>query len=346
MNGGAVLAVDGGASKTIALVVARDGTVLGHGRAGNADIYQTPDAVAHVRSASTDALSRAGLAAEELAGAAFSLVGADWPEDISHWRASLPGLGLGHLQAERVTIVNDALGALAAGAPEGPAIAVVLGTGCAIGARGPEGEMWHSSFWQRTQGGGELAERALDAVYLADLGIAPPTALTARALAHFGMASVEDLLHAFTGRLTPPPKPLPGFAPHVLDAAAEGDAAALDLAERHADALIGYARAAARKVGIGPGDAPRIVLAGGVFRHPARLIPARLVAALSADLPGAEVVADVPEPVAGVAALALTAAGTAPGGAVAARLVATLPDHDVFHTGAPLPPQAEGLRPC
>ena len=74
--------------------------------------------------------------------------------------------------------------------------------------------------------------------------------MTALALAHFGAADVEDLLHSLTGRLRPRPPGLAAFSRHILDAAEAGDAVARGLAEAHADALAGYVLAAARRVGI------------------------------------------------------------------------------------------------
>jgi N-acetylglucosamine kinase-like BadF-type ATPase len=329
---GLALGVDGGGSKTVAVLTEAGGRVLGAGRAGNADIYGGPQAVEEVAQAIAAALAQAGARPERISAAALSLVGADWPEDFDYWRERLGRLGLGHLPPERALLVNDALGALAAGAPEGPAVAVVCGTGCAVGARGPDGRTWHSSFWQRTQGGGELAERALDAVYLAELGIAPATRLTPLALRHFGAADVADLLHAFTARERRPPRARSTFAPLVLDAAGEGDVVARDLALAHAEALAGYGLAAARQAGLSAGTPVQLVLAGGVFRHPGRLMPDLVIERLRAALPRLTIVEQPPEPVAGAVLLALDAIGAGAAEPLRARLVASLPPPAFFHT--------------
>lgn len=326
-----VVGVDGGASKTVALVADREGRVLGTGRAGNADIYQTPDAVAHVAAALAQALNAAGARQADVDAAALSLVGADWPEDFAHWRQALPDLGLAHLPPTRVTIVNDALGALAAGAPDGPALAIVLGTGCAVGARGPDGRTWHSSFWQRTQGAGEIGERALDAVYLAHLGSAPPTDLTGLALAHYDVPDVRGLLHAFTARPGQVARPArsgtitpASFVPYVLDAAEGGDAVAAALVDAHAEAVARSGVAAAAQVGLG--DRARLVLAGGVLRHPSRRIASALVRHLRGVIPALEVIERPPEPVFGALGLALGSAGVPVDDALRHRLVtASLP---------------------
>ena len=344
-----VLGVDGGASKTLAVLAEPDGRAVGWGRSSNADIYQTPDAVRHVEAAIAAALASAGVGANAVQAAALSLVGADWPEDKAHWREALPALGLGHLPAGRALVANDALGALAAGAPEGPAVAVTCGTGGAVGARGANGATWHSSFWQRRQGGHEIGTRALDAVYEAELGIAPATALRAAALALYGVSTVEDLLHRETGR-GEGGLDRAAFAPCVLDAAAHDpiartpdpvartpdpvartpDPVARAIVEDHADALAAYGLAAARRVSIS-GDA-RLVLSGGVFRHPSRLMPDRVAATMAQALPGLVVAPHELEPVGGAVLLALAAGGHATGPAVRARLARSLPGAAFFHT--------------
>ena len=332
---GPVLAVDGGGSKTIALVAAADGRVLGAGRAGNADIYHNPEAELEVGRAIDDALASAGVRADELAGAALSLVGADWPEDFAHWRRTLPSLLPFGADDDRVQVVNDAIGALHSCSHAGAAVAIVCGTGAAIGARGSDGRCWHSSFWQRTQGAEEMVARGLDAVYLAALGIGPATALTRRALEHFGADDVEALLHRFTSRLRPRPEGTGRFAPSILDAAVGGDAVARELATSHADAVADYGLAAARQVGIGPGAAVRIVLAGGLFRHHSRLMADRVWARLRDVHRRASRIDGAPEPVVGALMLALRAADERPDEARRANVRATLPPSAYFGTDTP-----------
>ena len=331
-DGGLRLGVDGGASKTVALVATPDGRVVGAGRGANADVYQNPDAEGEVARAVASALASAGARASELDGAALSLVGADWPEDFALWRAALPRLGLGALPRGAVRIVNDAIGALHSCSHAGPALAIVCGTGGATGARGADGAAWHSSFWQRTQGAVELSLRALDAVYRGELGIDPPTALAALALEHFGAPSVEALLHDFTARTRPPPAHPGRFAPHVLHAAAGGDAAARALALAHADALAGYGLAAARRVGMDAATPAEVVLAGGLFRHEAGLVAERAWTRLRAGLPVARRIEATPEPVAGALAIAFEAAGIVPDETVRATLHASLPPSTFFRT--------------
>src|SRR5687768_4142946 len=106
-----VLGVDGGNTKTIALVGRLDGTVVGAGRGGCSDIYaaSSPEAaLAETEQAVSSALGMAGVSASALAAGAFSMAGADWPDDFEFLRAAFEARGLGR----HVLVVNDGVGAL------------------------------------------------------------------------------------------------------------------------------------------------------------------------------------------------------------------------------------------
>src|SRR5215207_3134038 len=81
-----MLGVDGGNTKTLALVARDDGVILGTGRAGCGDIYGASSpaaAIAEIENAVNAALREAGIEHDELSAGAFSLAGADWPEDFN-----------------------------------------------------------------------------------------------------------------------------------------------------------------------------------------------------------------------------------------------------------------------
>ena len=92
MSEGLLLGVDGGATKTVAVVADASGRVLGAGRSGSSDIHAAPDpdiAVDRVADAARQALRAAGVEGSDLAQAAFGLCGADWPEDMELYREGL-----------------------------------------------------------------------------------------------------------------------------------------------------------------------------------------------------------------------------------------------------------------
>ncbi|HET7095243.1 MAG TPA: BadF/BadG/BcrA/BcrD ATPase family protein, partial [Thermomicrobiales bacterium] len=256
-----VLGVDAGNSKTVALVAGPDGAVLGAGRGGPGDIYGSHGeaaAFAEIERAVEGALRDAGVDASQIYAAGFSMAGADWPEDFVLLETAMAERGYGRNR----TIVNDAIGALWAAIPEGVGIVITCGTGAAIGARAADGRLWHSSFWPDEAGGYRLGERAIRAAISADLGLAPPTRLTEPLLAALAVDSVEAMLHRRTVRQ--PAWTIADaarLAPIVLDAARDGDPAAVAIVAEQGRALGDMGVVAARKTGLA-GRFPA-ALAGG-----------------------------------------------------------------------------------
>lgn len=331
-----VLGVDAGNSKTIALVARADGVLIGAGRSGCGDIYGTQrDLALHaMRDATMDALRQAGITRHDLNAAVFSAAGADWPEDFVGIRQGLVALDV---CGDSVTpiICNDALGGLRAGAPDGTGVVVVCGTGTAVGARSPEGHIWHSSFWQgsHAQGATQLGSMALDAVLDAELGLAAPTALTNVLLTHFRCENVEALLHLMTRHGGPHP-PKKQLAKMLLDVAEAGDAVAHHIVLAHGHGIGGYAVVAAQRVGFdaAPHRPFHLVLAGGVLRHPSNLLRDAIVARVQKTLPAAQPIRSAFEPAVGAIMLALEAASVRLDAAVLDRLRHSMPHHDTFAT--------------
>jgi N-acetylglucosamine kinase-like BadF-type ATPase len=327
-----VLGVDGGNTKTIALVARLGGEIVGAGRGGPGDIYNPASGadLPNVRAAVRQALDAAGLSIGELAGAALSMAGADWPEDFEH----IAGIARGHGLGCPLEVFNDAIGALRAGSPDGTGLVVACGTAAAVGARTAEGRVWHTSFWQGVGGGDDLGRQALSAIYRAELGIDPPTALSDAILARTGAPSVEELLHRRTARGHAPEERGPGvgaLARVLLDVAERGDATARAIVCGHGAALGDYALAAARRAGLPQSPFP-LVLAGGVLRHPSRLLSDALTERVRAAYPAVEPVNSRFEPAIGALFLALEAAGAPVGPELIARMEPTLPSHALFET--------------
>ena len=326
-----LLGVDGGNTKTLAVVAAPDGTILGAGRAGCSDIYNAEDeavAIDEIRTAVDEALAAAAAPCEAIVAGGFSLAGADWPEDIDLLETAVRRLGYG----QRTQVVNDAIGALRAGTPDGVGVGVTCGTGIAIGARNEDGKIWYSGHWPVASGGAELGWETLRAVYAAELGLAPETSLTTGLLEHFEAETVEEVLHKTTARGNAwSAQKQARLAPVLLDHADDGDAVACEIvteaARRHANAAL----AAADAVGL-RGRPFRLVLNGGVLRHPSRLLENLIRSRVEELAPDVETVHDPPEPVVGAALLALDLTEHETGPPVVQRLVETLPGPDLFKT--------------
>ncbi len=327
---GLVLGVDGGNSKTIALVARCDGIIVGAARGGNTDIYgagSSDVALTALDSVVDAALEAAGAGIAEIEAAAFSMAGADWPEDMTLLEAALSSRGFGGA----IVVVNDALGALRAGSVDGSGVSVVCGTGGAVGARGLDGRAWHASWWQEPQGSRHLADKTVWAVYRAELGMGPSTSLTRRLLQIFEQETVEGILHAHTARLGPRPDRHGQVTRALLREAEGGDRMALGIVCQHGAALGDYAVIGARKVGI-EAEPFILVLTGGVFRHESRVLANAVIDQVRASCPKVRPVFSRFEPAVGAVLLAFDWLGVSIDDQVVARLIGTLPPETLFAT--------------
>lgn len=308
------LAVDGGNSKTVAVVVDDRGLVLGRGRAGCCDIYATAvpeQGVDSVVSAVEQALEQAG--SPPIAGAAFRLASCDWPEDIEWWTgrirsrlAPVGGLDTGSLQ-----VGNDALSTLRLGDLTGVGVSVVVGTGPALGARSPDGrEAWSGVWIFDSMGAIGLSDSALAAVSKAWLGIAPDTALTPALLELFGEPDVWHLMHGFRKRFDPRDEvELRRAARVVMRVASDGDAVAAALVRDQGRLFADYAVAFAGQAGVSPDDGLPVVVNGSIATSELGVVREALVTELGRRFPHSRIVVATAPPIAGATLDALAAGG-------------------------------------
>jgi N-acetylglucosamine kinase-like BadF-type ATPase len=324
---GLFLGIDAGGTKTVAILSDASGRVVGAGRAAACNIYDNvKDALEQLDLAVREALQTAGSRLEGVTATCLSATGADWPEDFALFEEALGARGY-----RQFHVVNDAMGALRAGSPDGTGVVVVCGTSAGIGAKSAAGTTWHTSFWQEPEGAEQLGRVALRAAYRAELGMDAPTSLTAALLEHHGFVDVEAMLHAHTARDRRGAQRVGQLARVLLDEAARGDATALRIVLEHAAALGDYAIVAARKVGLLDAQFC-LVTAGGVMRHSSHLMPDALLARVREVAPGASLIRSPLEPVAGALLLALEGAGVPVTEATRSKLTSSFPEAALFHT--------------
>ena len=326
-----VVGVDGGNSKAIALVARRDGSIIGAARRpGSADIYAGESgALELLHGVVADALADAGAASADVEAAAFSLAGADWPEDLAFLQSSLGrllGLGAGPI------VVNDAIGALTGAVPDGPAVVVSLGTGAATGARAADGGTWHSSFWQVTQGAAELAQCAVAGLARSELGIEPAPLLQERVLEALGLPSVEAAVHRLTRRERGSSDSVGSVVRALFEAADAGDPVAGRIVERHGFGIGEVAAAAARRVGIDR-EPYALAFCGGLTRAGASRLIAAASDAIAAAGQAPRLTPPRWEPAVGALLIGLRAASNVDGRALASRLDGSLPSAALFDVG-------------
>jgi N-acetylglucosamine kinase-like BadF-type ATPase len=302
-----LLGVDAGNTKTVALVVAEDGAVLGSGRGTCGDIHNAAGpaaAVEQIVAASTAALEAAGVAARDLAAAGFSLAGADWPEDFTYLVGELRQRLSLRADPE---VVNDAVGGLRSGSDDMIGVSVVIGTHVALAGRNAKGDLFHLGFWPDSTGAHGLGSLGLAAIWRHMLGLGPETSLVGRALARWNASDPEELLHLLTRIGAPEDTRAARFADAVLDEAEAGDPLAQAIVETVAGRMGDYARVCAERTAQLGAPFP-LVLSGSVLRHPSPLLRSTLLARVPDGRP---VYPDV-EPVAGAVLLAADRIGARP----------------------------------
>lgn len=309
VDSGLLLAVDGGNTKTDAVVVDRTGRVRGVGRSGTSDMYAPAGetgARIELRAAIARATSAAGVRPRDLSGAAVRLAGIDWPEDEAAWRSwSADEFGL----ELPLSLDNDGVAGLRCISASGVGVALTVGTGYAVGARGPDGNRWSLNFWGQHQLGAiGLGQAGYRAVMLAELGLGPATDLHRRLLAFTGCSEAAELLHAVTNRHNDySDRSFALMAPEVTASALAGDAVSVSIVAQQSVELCDYIGLAARRVGLD--EEFSVVLAGSVVRAPGSVVTAALRRAIAERLPRARLVDTLLPPVAGVALDVLVEAG-------------------------------------
>jgi len=219
---------DIGGTNSRALVADEGGRAVGLGQAG-AGSYEVVgwDGLEAALHAVTDAaLASAGIGSEQIAGAGFGIAGYDWPGERGQHLEAIASLGLDAPFA----LVNDSMIGLIAGAEEGWGVGIVAGTGGNCWGRdryGREGHTTGGAAMLGEYGGADtLVPEAICAVSRAFTRRGPATVLTQVFVDAVGALGQEDLLEGlYMGRY----ELSTSAAPLIFQAAAAGDAVALDL---------------------------------------------------------------------------------------------------------------------
>jgi N-acetylglucosamine kinase-like BadF-type ATPase len=315
----AVLAVDGGNSKTDVALVSRSGALLATASGPTMSHQQVPmvEAVARLVALVRRASTEAGTGGRAQLGS-FCLAGADFASDLRILRTALAGAGV----ADRVSVRNDAFAALRAGASSGWGIVLVCGAGVNASGIAPDGRMARlagigdlSGDWGGGQG---IGREALAAAVRAQDGRGAATRLAEAVPAALGVRRPLDAARAIYERRIGARR-LEELTPLVFDLAAQGDAVARGIADRMADELVTMAVAIGRRLRVTRRPV-EVVLTGGVFRARDPAFHERVADGVRAAMPDARVVRLRERPVLGAALLGLDDLGVRPGGAAELQL--------------------------
>ncbi|MBQ6019768.1 MAG: hypothetical protein IJL26_06260 [Clostridia bacterium] len=172
----------------------------------------------------------------------------------------------GIVDCGRIGMHTDVYIALEAMGVDGPAAAVICGTGSMAAGRLPDGSILHTGGWGHILGDeGSGYALSLDAVRAAIRGAensGPETLLTEEVLSFFGLADLDGLIGLFYDPPLPRDK-IAAFAPSFFDCVTGGDAVAIRIMRAHAESLAATTNALLRK--LHPGTP--VGLWGGIFEH-------------------------------------------------------------------------------
>ena len=329
----AVLAVDGGNSKSDLALVADDGTVLASVRGPGItkpDLARTLGLLTSLIGQAQRQADRPGCPVARHLSACVA--NADLPEEEEALAAALRAQGW----SDTTEVVNDTFAVLRAGldaaAPAGPSpaagpapldggaaerhwgVAVTCGAGINCVGVAPNGRKTGFLALGETTGdwggGHGLGKAALWWAMRAEDGRGPETALRGAVAAHFGVPSVRDVaIGIHLGTISE--AALRELAPAVLALAGTGDDVAARLVRRQAGEICAMALTVMRRLGL-TGLATPVVLGGGMLAARDPMLTAGVTDGIRAGAPHAAVrITDVP-PVAGAALLGLDHLGAGP----------------------------------
>src|SRR5438876_8359926 len=277
-----LLGADAGGSHSTVAIGREDGTVLG--RAEGPGAAMRPGGAAASAVVLVDTARRAATQAGvslPVDRAVVGAAGAGRAQEQQELAAALVAAGI----ARAARVLADAEVALATAFRSAPGIIITAGTGSIAYARDAAGQLHRCGGhgWQLgDEGGGYwLGRRALDAAARARDGRGEGSTLLARLLAGLGLEGFDNLVR-WTATATPPQ--VAGLAPHVLNAAREGEAVALRILRDAAGALAALVRALEHFFP-GAGEIP-VALAGGLLFATSPLA-AVLRQTLAAEMPRA-----------------------------------------------------------
>ncbi len=308
---GAVLAVDGGNSKTDVVLVDDAGNVLAEARSGGFTPQSSgvPAAIAVAREAVELVRGRLGLpAGVPLARhLAAYVAGADLPVEEEALAEAFGAQGW----ADGLEVGNDTFALLRAGLSRPWGVAVVCGAGINCAGIGPDGRRARFPALGRTTGdwggGHHLGGEALWHAVRGEDGRGPATALAGAVAKHFRRPSAEAVALALHfGEIED--ERLNELSPVLMSVAADGDEAALSVVDRMAEEVVTMARVVLGRLGIAD-RACEVVLGGGVLRARIPVLMDRITERATLEIPRAELVVVADPPVVGAALLGLDALG-------------------------------------
>lgn len=300
-----VIGVDGGGTKTLGAIAARDGVVIEQHEVGSTNHHSNPIDVVRKNLGDLTAalLKSAGADATDVSAICLGMAGVDRPED----KPLIQGLVKEFLPNAECAPVNDGVIALMGGALKPFGVIVISGTGSISFGINRAGERGRAGGWGHILGdegsGYQIALRALRAVCRAHDKRIPPTALSQIILGHFGFDRAEQLL-GWTKEIQGAKDKIASLSRLVHQAHESGDSTATAILREEADELAMAVEAVAHKLFTSDEKDWEVIVAGGNLRKNPSFFNL-FQTAVATRQPGTPVVQPRKEPVEGAVLYAL-----------------------------------------
>lgn len=323
-----VVGVDGGTTKTIALVADLEGRIVGAARGTGSNWYGENVEIPMTTVVNTvrAAVSGAGIGHTDISVGAMALAGADWPDDYTRRYDYLTDQSL----AQRIIVKNDAMAGLRAGSSQPYGIGLAVGTGANCAIITPDGQEWAYGYYVDSGGANDMAREAMRAVFHEEDGRGEPTALTPHALQRLQVPTVEALMRARVAQRIDHGRQL-SLCPLVFELAAAGDSVSQEILRQQGRALAEYVTTLVRRYGLQSVDI-ELVLSGSVFKGVCPLLVDTLTSAVHREAPQVRIVRARHEPAVGSLLLAYDALGVPVTEKMHQQLKETMPATELFDT--------------
>lgn len=266
-SGGYLLGIDGGGTKTHAVIADADCRMIAEGMSGGSNPVRlgVDEASRNIVEAVTDACREAGIRLDEIRAGCAALAGISQRIHFDAMKESLDlRLGIPNLQ-----LVLDAEAALTGALDGQPGIVVIAGTGSIALGVNAEG--------QRARSGGlgptlsdegsayDIARQALRAVVRSYDGRSPATVLTERLLDRLGVRTPAELPSVVYGDDDSESVEIASLADVVTEAASDGDQVAREILLSAGRELGRLVASVVERLGMGT-RAFRVACVGSVFK--------------------------------------------------------------------------------
>ena len=303
-----VLGVDGGGTKTAAVILDLRGQVVGYGEGGPSTYGVVAEEVTRDSIAAAVKSASAAPPAGAFRAAFLGLGNVVSDLDRSAVREIAAGLGLA--PREHIGVDHDCRVALAGGLSGRSGIVLIAGTGTSCFGLNDSGEGWRSGGWGPLiddEGSSYwLGIQAMRAAVLDYDGRGQPTLLTGAVAGALKLRDMNELMNRlYAAGMTR--TEIAALAPLVFAAAGQGDETAGDLIRTGCAAMADCVLAVARRLGLDQGTTELAVVGGLTNAGAAFFGP--LEQAVNARLPGCQVLPAELPPAFGAALLALQSAG-------------------------------------